>query len=671
MAAAPLLQRFVDDELARSTALIERGLAGTLQLLRQPRDGLTSSEREHYFVLVEALQQGGARYQDAFLDALRDGVQRELEAQQPGGGRADAGPAGGLELMDETRVEVDIEISRAMQIIDSTAEWELRELQTFTSTLCGQQHVSAESNPLRPLVYATALWKAAAAVVPVQAQQAILLRVSSGVVAGLLKTAWAAASTRLESQGVEPGIYRTVLLAPGSVGARTPEFDVTQPGVLGSLLARMPSTGSTTGTSAPGRSVGATAAPGAARPADPRVVELLSRVFAVIQADTRIDAACRAVLARLQAAALRVALQDRGVFESHQHPVWQLMDCIADASADHPQPDDTRHASLLAFCDAVAEEISRAATVDAAMFRRGTARVESFLAEQLGWQRREAQATIDALARAERTGVLEQHLARRLTEQVAPLHTTAEIRRFVTGTWARVLAESIVRFGEQVEPTPAYMRAVDELLWSLQTPDHPQSRQRLLALLPGLLQRLRAGMTLIGMPADPQQAVFDALMTVHTAALRPGPRTNPAALTPEQIVQRMRDEVIDDVSTSARPFSDSVIDIASMDTVPADFMHTNVGEGGVDASERRIDALVPGRRRRLFVQGRWNRVQLLWHSDQGLYFLFAGERPGRTHSVTRAALERLDDAGLVRPLEDKPLVQRTLDALLNQLSLAP
>jgi hypothetical protein len=64
-------------------------------------------------------------------------------------------------------------------------------------------------------------------------------------------------------------------------------------------------------------------------------------------------------------------------------------------------------------------------------------------------------------------------------------------------------------------------------------------------------------------------------------------------------------------------------------------------------------------------------VQLLWRSEQGLYFLFAGERPGRTHSITRRALERLDAAGLLQPLEAKPLVQRTLDALLNQISLGP
>ncbi len=664
MPVAPLMQRFVEDELSRSAAQIERCHAGTLTLLRDPpRDGgLTAGEREHHYALVEALQHHASRFQTVFLDALRAGVMGELETRLAAPvGEPDA-LAGGLELMDEARVDVDIGISRATQLIDSTAEWELRELQTFTSTLCGQPHVSAESNPLRPLVYATALWQAASAVVALPAQQAVLLRVAAGVMAGLLKTAWAAASTRLESQGVEPGIYRTVLLSPGST-TRAPQFDATQPGALGALLSRMP------GGPAPAASLlGRTATASGSAPQDPRVVELLARVFALIQADTQVSAACRAVLARLQVAALRVALNDRGVFESHEHPVWLLMDRIAHASAGHPLPDDTRHAALLAFCDAVAEEISRAPTADAAMFRRGTLRVDSFLAEQLQWQQREATATIEALRRREKGEALTAHLSQRLTEQMAPMQTSPEIRRFVTGTWARVLAESIVQAGEAAEPTPTYMKTVDDLLWSLRTPDHPQSRQRLLALLPGLLQRLRSGMTLIGIAAAEQQALLDPLMAAHTEALRPGTRAAaaPAALTAAQIVQRMRDEVIDE-TPSVRPFSDSVIDFASMDTVPADFMNTNIG-GNAEDSARRLDALAAGQRRRLFVQGRWRRLQLLWRSDQGAYFLFAGERPGSTHSIARRALERLDAAGLMLPLESQSLVPRTLDALLNQIA---
>jgi hypothetical protein len=138
------------------------------------------------------------------------------------------------------------------------------------------------------------------------------------------------------------------------------------------------------------------------------------------------------------------------------------------------------------------------------------------------------------------------------------------------------------------------------------------------------------------------------------------------ALPAEDIVRRMREEVIPD--TPALPaLGDSVIDLASMQTVPAGLL---APDAGVPAEAgKRVDALTPGERRRLFLRGAWVPVQLLWCSDKGLFFLFAGVQAGATHSITRRALERLDEAGLMKPLEDRPIVQRAFDALANQLSL--
>ncbi len=648
---APLLT-FVNDELARSGQMIDRCVAGTLALLTDSRDALTSSEREQHFQLVEALQRHGAHFQTRFLEALREGVHGELTAQNAALHHDGGATMPQLELMDEARVDVDIELSHAIQLIDSTAEWERRELQTFTSTLCGQEHVSEESNPLRPIVYATALWEAACAIVPAPKLRATLLRVSSGVLAGLLKSAWAAASSRLEAQGVVPSMYRTVLLTPGMVVARADTApNAARADMLGALLQNLPSP-------SPAGDPGRAADPGS------QVAALLSRLFTVIQADAQLPAAARGVLARLQVAALRVASQDASMLDAPTHPVWQLMNRIADASQAYPAPGDKRLTGLLAFCDALAEEISRAQVGDAASFRRALARLDAYLGEQVQWQLREASESVTSLQRAERREVLEQALSQRLTEQMAPVHAPAPIRRFVTSGWAKVLAESIVRFGEQVEPTPGYLRTVDDLLWSLHPPDHPQSRQRLVNLLPGLLQRLRSGMALIAMPEGEQQAVLDALMPIHAEALHPGPRTAGDQLTPEQLVQRMRDEIVPDTPLP-RPFSDSVIDLTSMDTVPADFLAANASTP--EEAARHIDTLQPGDRLRMLLRGRWTRVQLLWHSDKGLYLLFAGEQPGVTHSITRRALERLDSARLVKPFEDKPLVQRAIDTLANEL----
>lgn len=722
MPIASVLQRFVDDELARAPSMIERALAGTQRLLSSGRDsGLRASERSLRLELVDALQGQSKHYQLAFVQALRMQV---ADLLQDSHGELPVGPLalpGGLELMDESRVDVDIEISRAMQLIDTTAEWELRELQTFTSTLVGQSHVSAESNPLRPIAYATALWEAACVVSPTQAQRATLLRVSSGVIAGLLKTAWAAACTRLQSQGVEPGIYRTMLVVAPTVGQRsglTPPADAGQSGALAALLASMPGgsdelklgiggagsmAGSAAGTS--GRSAGhggmsagferalarfderlrhlppsepaATGASAgrlstqrgallarAAAPIERQIIELLSRLFDAMLSDPQLQTAFRAVLARLQASALRVALHEPDMLESPSHAVWQFFDRLGEVSAGHPRAGDPRGSALWRCAHSLAEELARAKAPDGALYRRALQRLDMFGSEQVQAQLGTAEPSVAALCLAERREVLEKHLALRLVDQMVPLRTSPSIRRFVTGTWAKVLAESMIRHGEQHETTRGYIKLVDQLLWSVQLPDHPQSRQRLVSLLPGMLQRLRAGMALVALAPAEQSVVLDELMAVHTEALRPGAHGG-QGLTADEIVQRMRDEVLPQ-TTGPMAFSDSVIDISSMETVPADLLSGQAMDEPAEAPGKRIDALRPGQRLRLFVRGRWAKVQLLWRSDQLLFYLFAGESPGHTHSVTRRALERLASAGLLQPLESRSLVQRALDSLVRE-----
>ncbi|MEO8081938.1 MAG: DUF1631 family protein [Caldimonas sp.] len=720
----PLYQRFVDDELALAPALVERVLAGTQQLLGESHDGsMSASERTHHADLFEELQRGAQTFAKTFLESLRRQVAEDLA-----GGERDAGSdvgtgLGGLELMDETRVEVDIEISRALQIIDSTAEWELRELQTFTSTLTGREHVSSESNPFRPLVYATALWDAACAIASSQIQRAIVLRTSAGVAAGLLKNAWAAASTRLESQGVQPGAYRTVVLPSGASFSRLAHSEPSRVGALSALLSSMPGTQA----GSPGRRDGAgegegggavrsdgaarrnpeleqallrldellrhapseASLTGSAKPRsvrieqhraalvasateslDRQVIELVTRLFESLLSDSQLPAPTRPILSRMQIAILRLALAEPSILDAYDHPTWRLLNRIGETSLGYSRIEDPRLAGFLSFAGAVAEEMAGATTPDTSLFRRGLNRIDIFSSEQLQAQLRGAQAAIEALQLAERRELLQQHLGQRLTDQMVPVRTTPAIRRFVTGTWAKVIAEDMIRHGEQSEATMADVKTVDDLLWSLKIPDHPQSRHRLLSLLPGLLQRLRSGMELVAVPAQEQQAVLDDLMTIHTEALRPGPRGGAASggtLTPEEIVQRMRDEILPE-APSVRSFSDSVIDLSSMETVPAEVMPSSGSGEPEDDPAKRVEAMRAGNRHRIFLHGKWKRVQMLWRSDRGLFFLFAGDSPTRTHSITHRALERLSSAGLVQPIESKALVQRAVDRMMRELS---
>jgi hypothetical protein len=717
MPTSPLFQQFVDDELARAADLIARTIAATVEQLRQPRDGLlSSSERQHLFDLQQALQVHAGRFQREFVDALREAVKAEMGGQPAPTGSARASGPGGLQLMDETRVEADIEISRAIQAIDTTADWELRELQTFTSTLRGQEHVSAESNPLRPQVYARALWHATTQVpglVPVQ--QAILLRIAATTMAGFLKLAWAAACTRLEDQGVQPGIYRTVVYSSNTGRPQTaPEVDVTRPGALDGLLDAMPGgAASAAQPSGPARTTGAargrrdpgpaldealrrveallqqlpaqvtnqplTPAPRLAEHRDAlfattgetidrQIIELLSRLFETILADPLLQPGFRAVIARLQVSALRIALHDPAMLKTHEHPVWLLMERIAVASAG-TSADDARLLNLLRFCENLVDDMQREPVQDADLYRRSLGRLDAFLDQSLRRAQRDAQEAIDALRLSEQIDDMQQQVSARLVEQMVPIRTSAPIRRFVTGPWARVIAQAMLKYGDKSPHAVAFMKAVDELLWSLQLPDHPQSRQRLIALLPGLLQRLREGMALIDMPQGEQQQVLDELMVVHTEALRPGSRTGSATpeapLSPQDIVQRMRDEVIP-APGEGGSFSDSLIDLSSMDTVPAEWLPATPQSPGDDPHDW-VARMAPGQRYRLFLHGHWAQALLLWRSDRGQFFLFVGDS-GERHSVTARALERLRGAQLLNTVDAPLLIQRAVDGMLRSLS---
>lgn len=468
MPISPLMLRFVEDELSRSAALVERTAATTLsQLQRSERPGSTvsGSDRKMQYETADSLQREARLFGQTFVDSLQRLVMADLHGLDSPPSTGAASAMDGLQLMDETRVEADIEISRAAQLIDSATEWELRELQTFTSTLVGQSHVSAESNPLRPSAYAQALWDAVCAINQVPVQRSLLLRTAAAGIATQLKMAWAGACTRLESQGVEPSIYRTMILPSGIPAAPTAAGDAASKS-FDHLLNKMPGSKGAGGASGGATALDlrhvapATPPPSAARSApigtgitaafeqalqqietllqsrstadslaatttatqtpaplrahsaallshaheviDRQIVELLSRIFEAVLSDAQLSPALRAVMARLQVSALRVALVDRSMLEGHNHPVWLLMNRIASASQVWPQAGDARTGRLVAFCESLAHEIASAPEQTASIYADGLARLEAHLNEELHQQQTQAQPTIDALTATER-----------------------------------------------------------------------------------------------------------------------------------------------------------------------------------------------------------------------------------------------------------------------------
>jgi len=440
------LQRFVDDELARMPALIEQVRRQTVDTLRQADERAVSpGERMLRFDLARALETSAQRFCDAFLAALSHRVRGESEPAAEV--ERQTGPRRGLALVDDVAHGADIEIARVAAAIAGAAEWELRELQTYTSALCGLPYVSVTSNPLRPDAFAAALSQAADTV-PLARRNPTLLRVAANPLAEALRRAFAAACTRLDNEGVQPSLYRTAVPKQGERASELGELLDSIPDRLGSHE-REAAAHARAGASAQSRgSTAAHAVPASARKADAARLMLLTSLFDAIAQGSQMHPALRTLTGLLQRATPDLAAREPELLESASHPLWQLLDRFAYQSATHPDATDPQLLAWIGFAAELVARMQAQPLPDAQLYRSSVEQLDAYSAAQFNMLLQQAATDIETLRRAEpgaagtlNIGSMDTVPSELLSGAAAPVanaQAAAWLQQQVPGSWYRL-----------------------------------------------------------------------------------------------------------------------------------------------------------------------------------------------------------------------------------------
>ena len=439
--ASQALRQYVDDELLRAPLLIDQLVEAVGEHIARSLKTLTPLQRTNAHDLVEALRARRAQVGDYFLRSLREQVQAELAKRDRG---PDAPPAPPprrpeplrplkpitLALVDEDEVAIDVELAHTIEAIKSTAEYELRELQTFVGALVGDMDLAADHNPFRPEAYARALWGAAQALPLSRGFQVELMRHASTPLSQLLRQAYAASVSRLESMGIEPAAYRTLILPAGSRRNRmhdttfSPDLRQlreTMPvplsdlqGVAETPLPRLPPlpTGpaargfaeqpasQTTARLQPGPRAPAPASPAFSR-ADRQGQELIQRMFVAMAEDERVPADVGGLLQRLREPALRLALHDNRLLESEEHPLWAFINQVAYEAEMSPDRADPERRRLLHLVQATVQQVGGEPEQTTALHAWAVERLQTFLRQRLQRRCAGAVSQIGALQKLE------------------------------------------------------------------------------------------------------------------------------------------------------------------------------------------------------------------------------------------------------------------------------
>jgi hypothetical protein len=692
----------MDAALAEGANVITRVLAAADQaLLGAAAATMDRSERQRLQAARDHLLREQASLASSFESALRAEFQG---ATSPAEATSRAFSFESLELMAEDEVDDTVEFLRMQQQVAGAVESDLPPLNALVSASRGRRIVRAAENPFRPESWVRALRTCSHRPgVPAPVRAAWMQHLGPAL-GRELAAVYRVLSLRLRQEGVASAAFsvlpedemprahaspvaRTLtardlkrLLASASgqpvslPGATLPGVGATVQGmtlpasfeaiqdmkqvhqVAERMLARFRA-GVWNAEAVTRRD----ATPGGADTYTP--VQTLARdvvrlMIENIAADRRLLAEVRNAARELEPALLRLVVHDPRFFSDRQHPARQLLGELTQRSQAWSSPMEPGFAEFMQPLLEGVRSLASLPLTDAEPFDFTLAALRQAWGEAEERTRRMRTSAARALLRADARNHAAQQVAETLARRPDVAAAPLELRRFLAGPWAQVMAAASLE--QPGTPDPGgYGELVNDLVWAWQPRLTAQNPARLAQLLEFLVPRLRQGLASIGYPQAQARTFFDRLAHAQQEVLGAGaslPGDTPAQeaaapeagpwLSPEEA--REAGLVGDDETTG---FAETVKDPVD----PVDTPHGLPGE---------LSELQPGCLVEVKSQGHWVRWRLNWVSPHRMLFMFV-DGSGRSESMTRQLLQRLDGLGALRVLPALGVVESALDAVAH------
>ena len=607
--------------------------------------------------VASAIARYHAAFAAAFADALRVAFAEFTRpaATRPAGQWVDLGA---LEIMDESRIQDEIEVAQVVRVLDENCAVELRRLIKFEGVLRRHEGVRVSASPIGPPCLARALWTASESLGQVSPARVELVQSMARWLAPRLSEIYAAVrqaglgdAAKLEAAG------RAAEESDEPAEAAPPTgFDVTRPGALYELMDLDDRPVFAASTAHAPLQLIADTQPMPLDGDDARIPELIhghreelaalqdatsarlavaliGHLFDQIAADPALTDAARDWLARLQPAVVQLATLDATLLQSHRHPVWTLVNRVATqltTDKGAPPPEFTQW-----LADTLAQ-VSAAPV--AASFQTAVDRLAQ-------WRRQQAQSRLPsvegALGLLQRNASLEELVTEakaRLQRKLDSARAPSQTRRFIQTLWSLVVAQEWTTLPPEARRNSPTMDVAVDVIWSTDKSRSRADAPTLVAMIPELVERVTAGMATVQLSDAMRKAWLDQIAAIHLHVMR-RPTGEEAAAGPVTVDLELDDEL--PPPPPPRP-----------PAPPPD--------AGSPVSRLQIGDSVT-----MQLNGAWTELQLLWMSDNGYFLLFAGPGDG-SHSFTRKALEKMHGQGLLRTDEASSPLQRAGEQLIRR-----
>ncbi|BCO31838.1 hypothetical protein TspCOW1_19410 [Thiohalobacter sp. COW1] len=426
---------------------------------------------------------------------------------------------------------------------------------------------------------------------------------------------------------------------------------------------------------------------------DALIIDVVSMLFDYILDDRDIPDPMKALIGRLQIPMLKIAMQDQAFFNRKSHPARRLLNALAEAAAGW-NPDD-RDSTLYQTVESIVQRVQTEFDDDVALFEELLEELEAFMAEEAERASEQEAASTGLLRSKEQLHYAKQYVEEEIAHRTRNLSLPAFIRSFMVNYWKNYLLVMLVREGDGSLEWKRALTVTDNLLWSIR-PKLASERDRLVRMLPGLLESLREGMELVAMSDDSYQAFLSQLGDLHAQVVQQA-RADAGAEAGEQALSTADPLAADPLAEDIDDVDEQVDELAdAMDAEAHAAAHATLhrlldeqGLGELDVEEIILDESGDEHEvmedeftemARSLQQGGWVefvresgetvRAKLTWISPVTGSYLFTNRKGLKEADMTLQGLAAEFRRGSARPIDAVPLFDRAVSHMLDGLQQA-
>ena len=403
--------------------------------------------------------------------------------------------------------------------------------------------------------------------------------------------------------------------------------------------------------------------------ADEDTIDLVGMLFEFILQDRNLTPQIQAMVGRLQIPYLKIAILDKHLFAQKSHPARRLLDAIAEAGKSWSAESDVDN-KLYDRIKSVVETVLTDFDDDLAVIEHELAGFEQFVHQHKRRSELAEQRAAEVTRGREKLHTARREAAKEILTRIGNRELAPVIHNVLSRPWANYLVLTDLRHGHDSEEWKNALRFADEFVWSSLPKTTEAEKTRLRALLPQLEKALKHGLGTVAYHEGDVRALMQELSQFYQRLLNG--ETFELKTAEEVIADNAAAETAaEGVGITGRPEGAPVTQSPVEEIVLSSGTVEKQEPEEVDENDESAEAA------RQMKVGNWiefidengnrERAKLSWISPISSRYLFVNRRGLKVCDKSVAALAVELRRGTAILLEEVPLFDRALDAIVERL----